>query len=429
MVNLSVAMRRRPCGVALCIMLALTACGGGGSSAPPAPVPSVQLSSSTQAVYAGGGRIALTAKRSAIDAGVQWRLADGAVGKLIGDSGDNVVYAPPATLARDTTVTVTASGGGVTRTIDLTVRASLRLALIAGQPYPAAGEVTTPFKTLQAVAAAPDGSLYVSDFQAFATTFRIDPQGRISEAFPLGLSTIVFDAGGRMYAAPFSASLSPGGAVEVLPSGETLRLTYFSFGSYGYNTQLALTRDGVFYGEDPARNRIQKWRKGDPAGTVGVIGECVNAVFADSTLMCQRTASQDGDAKTARFGSVAGGLVAGPNNEVYVGDGISIRKILATDQVTTLVVGKGGDIDGPAAAADMDAPQALTVDSTGNLYALSATAVRKIAADGAVTTLAKLDADNRVGDGQRFGLAYREVGGVKSLVISNRTSLRELFLP
>lgn len=103
--------------------------------------------------------------------------------------------------------------------------------------------------------------------------------------------------------------------------------------------------------------------------------------------------SADGMGANAAFSLPHGIAVDGAGN-VYVADtgNHNIRKISAAGAVTTLagVAGSTGNADGPAATATFNAPNALGVDSTGNVYVADTgnSAIRKITPQGVVTTLA-----------------------------------------
>jgi sugar lactone lactonase YvrE len=98
------------------------------------------------------------------------------------------------------------------------------------------------------------------------------------------------------------------------------------------------------------------------------------------------------DGSRARFSDPFGIAVA-PNGTVYVadaGDSQRIRAIAADGLVSTIAGGRAGFADGPAAAARFDTPSGLAVDVAGNVYVADTgnNAVRRIAADGQVSTVA-----------------------------------------
>ncbi len=103
--------------------------------------------------------------------------------------------------------------------------------------------------------------------------------------------------------------------------------------------------------------------------------------------------TNDGTGTAARFASPNGVAIDNAGN-VYVADtgAFTIRKITASGVVTTLAGSPFGlgAADGTGSAARFNAPTSVTVDSGGNVYVADYGnfAIRKVTASGAVTTLA-----------------------------------------
>lgn len=101
---------------------------------------------------------------------------------------------------------------------------------------------------------------------------------------------------------------------------------------------------------------------------------------------------QDGAASASRF-SDPYGVALGPRGTIYVADGGGanrIRVIQPDGAVSTLAGGKEGFNDGLGTAAAFHTPSAIALDHLGNLFVADTGnhAIRRVAPDGAVTTIA-----------------------------------------
>jgi sugar lactone lactonase YvrE len=109
--------------------------------------------------------------------------------------------------------------------------------------------------------------------------------------------------------------------------------------------------------------------------------------------LAKNPGSVDGKGSAARFSYTHGIAVDGKGN-VYVADSDNntIRKITPDGIVTTLAgtAGTTGGSDGAGSAAQFKRPWSVAVDGSGNVYVADAgnNTIRKITADGIVTTLA-----------------------------------------
>jgi sugar lactone lactonase YvrE len=101
--------------------------------------------------------------------------------------------------------------------------------------------------------------------------------------------------------------------------------------------------------------------------------------------------SQDGDRLNASFNHPYG-LALDPNGNLYVGDvsNHSIRKISADGRVTTLAGGRRGFSDRKGELAMFDHPHGVALDSKSNVYVADSynNRIRKVAPDGTTTTVA-----------------------------------------
>jgi sugar lactone lactonase YvrE len=142
---------------------------------------------------------------------------------------------------------------------------------------------------------------------------------------------------------------------------------------------IAVDSSGNVYVADQANDAIRKITPGGVvttlAGTIGVRG------------------SSDGTGAAASF-YLPVGIAVDSSGNVYVSDAgnQTIRKITSAGVVTTLAgsVGVAGGANGTGSAATFNAPLGIAVDSSGNVYVAEEinSDIRKITSAGVVTTLA-----------------------------------------
>ncbi|MGA3179424.1 MAG: protein kinase [Verrucomicrobiota bacterium] len=127
--------------------------------------------------------------------------------------------------------------------------------------------------------------------------------------------------------------------------------------------------------------------------------------------------SQDGMGSNARF-LAPEGVAVDPSGNVFVADSgnHTIRKITPDGKVTTFagLAGHHGSLDGPGNAARFFAPFGIAVDRLGNVYVseVGNCTIRKIAPDGQVGTLAGLAANPGSNDGVGDNAQFRNPFGV-----------------
>jgi sugar lactone lactonase YvrE len=205
------------------------------------------------------------------------------------------------------------------------------------------------FSEPTAIAVDSAGNVYVADF-ANHRIRKIDPQGNVSTLAGSGVAGYADGPGDK---AQFNG-----------PAG------------------VAVDRSGNVYVSDALNYRI---RRIGPDGTVttiagsGPIGVLGVGGFAD------------GPAATARFAAPAG-LAVDASGNVYVADKDNHRvRRISPDGIVTTVAGSGreGTQDGSRGQAQLTFPVGLAIDEVGNLYFTqhSRPAVRRVSADGEVTTL------------------------------------------
>lgn len=109
----------------------------------------------------------------------------------------------------------------------------------------------------------------------------------------------------------------------------------------------------------------------------------------------------------ARFNAPSG-IVRDSQGNLYVCDenNFTVRRIAPNGAVITIAgkAGEAGNADGPAAFARFSALGAITVDASGTLYVLDNRNLRRIAADGTVSTIVTTPATATLGASDTFGL-------------------------
>lgn len=154
-------------------------------------------------------------------------------------------------------------------------------------------------------------------------------------------------------------------------------------------------------------------------------GYGTGALLLAVALACSAGLAAEGDKKPEGFNHPAGVALDGADN-IYVADtnNAVIRKVSATGAITTIagMFDVAGHHDGAADMAAFRAPRGVAVDGAGNIYVADTgnDTIRKITPNGTVTTLAgasRLDgASDGRGDAARFnaptGLATDKAGNL-----------------
>ena len=207
---------------------------------------------------------------------------------------------------------------------------------------------------------------------------------------------------------PFAVAIDAKGALYVADAGETNRIRKIAAdgqtttlpGTFDTPSGLAVDRAGNVYVADTGANLIRRIGRD---GTVTTIAGDGTAGF------------RDGPADHAQFNGPIG-VAVDATGTVYVADTYNdrIRLITQDGQVTTLAGGAApGFADGKGAGAAFDTPCGLAIAPDGALLVADTgnDAVRRLARDGAVTTLARpASGDNHPSLTAPIGLAVTPDG-------------------
>jgi hypothetical protein len=261
-----------------------------------------------------------------------------------------------------------------------------------------------------------EGSLYVTQDEII----KITPDGnshtlwtRVGDGTPLG---IVVDANKNVFATIYSSyilKISAEGNATIL-AGSTESGDADGQGAnarFNLPNGIAVDNDGNVYVADWFNHKI---RKITPNGTV-------------STLAGSTRGYKDGTGTNAQFESPMD-LVADGEGNVYVSDGVRIRKITSDGRVSTVAGSTPGYLDGTTANARFGQLVGIAIDTAGNLYVCDADnnmltylVVRRIAPDGTVVTVTGSTAGRIAGqlDGPGSVAKFNRVTGIST--ISNGT--------
>jgi sugar lactone lactonase YvrE len=208
-----------------------------------------------------------------------------------------------------------------------------------------------------------EGNLYIAERGNHAIR-KMTPQGVLSTVatgfrYP---SSVAADRAGNLYV----WDVGNGAVRKIAPSGEVTRFAdlpvQVTEGVYIPMAQLTIDSSGALYATDPGKQAIVK-------------------ITTDGQLVT-----------LANTSSTPAGIARDAAGNVYFGDGNAVRRLSATGTLTTLA-GKPdayGYVDGAGADARFNRISALAVSDSGDVLVadMGNSRVRKIAADGTVSTLA-----------------------------------------
>lgn len=252
------------------------------------------------------------------------------------------------------------------------------------------GKTPLPEKKVMVTTIAGDGSDAFADGPALSAKFH----------WPFDVAVV---ADGTIYVTDFSnhrVRKIAGGQVSTLAGNDTSGVKNGNgvLAQFKFPYRLAVDATGNIYVHDQVDTRIRR------------ISLSADVSFYAGS---DQPGFLNGDAATARFEDNAAGIAADGSGNVYIGDTFNycIRKVSADGQVTTFAGGIEGFRDGDAAKAQFRYPGGVTCDANGNVYVADAGnfSIRKISAAGVVTTLAG-NGDRGTGDGVGRSAQFSIIG-------------------
>lgn len=391
----------RRCALTLPLLLAATlaACGGGGNAGvgasnpsvppvtPPATTQTVSLSLGSQAVLGTAPvTVSATLGRSA---DVSWTLASGNPGTLSATSGSSVTYTPPAArVSAITPVTITATSAGVSQSARVTLYPapppglSLLAGSLGGHAIIDGSGSGARFNAIVGISADSDGSLIVADLDdAGSPSERPAVIRQVSGAGVVTtLSRLPF---GHADGNATQAKIGLVSSIAVAPDHSIYLMD--TVGSASYLRRLG--RDGSL--STIAQMPADAFR----ASSAQVVVDANNTVsvtlpsgvyrlnLGRLTLLAglsnnlDASVAKDGAGADARF-IVIRDAVADRAGNLYVIDGFAIRQIAPNGVVSTVAGSaiRAGDTsvsqDGSGTAARFMNAVSLSLNASGNLLVL-----------------------------------------------------------
>lgn len=366
-------------GFTILTLATLAACGGGSQDAatPPAqaaPTPSIALAATSTSVTRNGSAILVRPTLTGVTGPVTWSLTPAAANDL-SDFNNNLVATYFPSSATPDKVTITATAGGVSQSIQIDVK-----------PAPA----LVPYVDLPAVWTKKPNS--IGD--------EITSGGPVASAG---------DAAGNLYL----SYAPPVSEIKKVATDGTIT----TFARVDNPGSLSVGPDGNLYVVDALGAAAYAIRKISPDGALSTLTRTAPYDPAKGTL--------DGASGTASAASLS--IVAAPGGVLYATDRTRVRRIAADGSWSTVAGGGcevpdwtgpncGNPIDGHAGDARFRDAGNIVVDASGNLYLNDVTLVRKVTPAGDVSTLAgsptSLDADSfavevdGTGKNAHFGPGY-----------------------
>jgi uncharacterized protein (TIGR03437 family) len=279
-------------------------------------------------------------------------------------------------------------------------------------------------------------NLFIAE-QTASRVRKVSPNGIIATVAGNGSATTSGDGGPTLVVGPRSVAVDPQGNVFVTDNRQLIRKvspdgvirTVAGGGTLGAvvggpagsaqigdASGVAVDAQGNLFIADRVANRV--W-KVSPAGTI-------------STAAGTGVSGYSGDGGPAISAMLAGpaGVAVDAQSNIFIGDSVNnrIRRVSADGTITTVAgtgtSGYSGD-GGTASTAQLSRPSALTIGPRGNLFVYEALnfVIRNVSADGVITTAAGTGKSGYSGDGSLATKAQLGSSSTVALVADAQGSL------
>jgi sugar lactone lactonase YvrE len=230
---------------------------------------------------------------------------------------------------------------------------------------------------------------------------------------------IVVDSTGNVYVADTGNNvirkITPGGEVSTIAGSGTAAFANGSGISAGFNGPMGMTIDssGNLYVVDTVNNRIRK------------IDTSVSPALVSTVAGLATSGSADGSQFIAKFNAPQG-ITIDSTGSLYVTDtgNNRIRKITMTSSATvisTLAGSTAGSEDGSGTSAKFNRPRGITIDSAGNIFVTDTNnyEIRKLTKEGVVTTYVGITTNSVPSDGSSETAGFSSPGAIAVDVSGN----------
>ncbi|MDO6432986.1 NHL repeat-containing protein [Flavitalea sp. BT771] len=256
--------------------------------------------------------------------------------------------------------------------------------------------LSAAFSTPADVAVAPDGTIYVVDYNDHRV--RKIAGGQVSTLAGSDSTGIVNGHGGAArFKDPYRIATDPAGNCYVIdevdprirkitPNGDVT--TYAGTNAPGFANGPALSAQFLINAEGLASDEHGNIYVGDTFnGRIRAVSQAAQVTTAAGD---GAEGFRNGDKGTAEF-RYPGAVTCDQQNNIYVMDAgnLVIRKITPGGVVSTFAgSGVRGTADGDATTAQFDQPLDLVADAQGNIYVIDDQRIRKVTTQGKVSTVA-----------------------------------------